>query len=83
MIHLLLAAALAVAPAPAPASAHAGHAGHHEGMKHDGMKHDGPCCPKDGKPMDCCKDKPMPCCEKKADAKAPASEAHGAHEHDH
>jgi hypothetical protein len=52
-------------------------------MKHEGMKHDGPCCPKDGKPMDCCKDKPMPCCQKKAEAKAPAAEGHGAHEHDH
>ena len=84
MIHLLLAAALAVAPAPVPQDAHKGHAGHHEGMKHEGMKHEGPCCPKDGKPMDCCKDKPMPCCEKKKDAaEAPASEGHGAHEHDH
>lgn len=82
MIHLLLAAALAVAPAPTPAPAQ-DHAGHHEGMKHDGMKHDGPCCPKDGKPMDCCKDKPMPCCEKKAEAKAPDAEEHGVHEHDH
>jgi hypothetical protein len=79
MIHLLLAAALAVAPAaaPAPAPAPSNHAGHHEGMKHDG-----PCCPKDGKPMDCCKDKPMPCCEKKK-VEAPAAKGHGAHEHDH
>ena len=77
MIHLLLAAALAVAPAPVSKPADADHAKHHEGMKHDG-----PCCPKDGKPMDCCKDKPMPCCEKKAEAAAPA-EGHGAHEHDH
>jgi hypothetical protein len=46
------------------------------------MKHDGPCCPKDGKPMDCCKDKPMPCCEKKK-AEAAKAEGHGAHEHDH
>jgi hypothetical protein len=82
MINLLLAAALAVAPASTPAPAQ-NHAGHHEGMKHEGMKHDGPCCPKDGKPMDCCKDKPMPCCQKKAEAKAPAAEGHGAHEHDH
>jgi hypothetical protein len=84
MINLLLAAALAAAPAIAPATApqHKDHAGHHEGMKHEGMKHDGPCCPKDGKPMDCCKDKPMPCCEKKK-AEAPAAEGHGAHEHDH
>ena len=77
MIHLILAAALAVAPAPAPAPAK-DHAGHHEGMKHDG-----PCCPTDGKPMDCCKDKKMPCCEKQAEAPAPAAEGHGAHEHDH
>ena len=77
MIHLLLAAALAVAPAPAPAPAQ-------DHASHEGMKHDGPCCPKDGKPMDCCKDKPMPCCEqKKAEAAAPAAEGHGAHEHDH
>ena len=78
MIHLLLAAALAVAPATASAPAQE-HAGHHQGMKHDG-----PCCPKDGKPMDCCKDKKMPCCEeKKGNAEAPAAENHGAHEHDH
>ena len=51
-------------------------------MKHEGgMKHDGPCCPKDGKPMDCCKNKPMPCCEQKK-AETPAEE-HGAHAHDH
>jgi hypothetical protein len=79
MIHLILAAALAVAPATAPAPAQE-HAGHHEGMKHDG-----PCCPKDGKPMDCCKGKKMPCCEeKKVAGQAPAAtEGHGAHEHDH
>lgn len=76
MIHFLIAAALAAAPASAPAPAQ-GHAGQHEGMKHEG-----PCCPKDGKPMDCCKDKPMPCCEKKAEAPA-AAQAHGAHEHQH
>lgn len=78
MIHLLLAAALAVAPAAAPAPAK-DHAGHHEGMKHEG-----PCCPKDGKPMDCCKDKKMPCCEEKTVAtQAPTGEGHGAHEHQH
>ena len=70
---LLAAAALAVAPTPAPAPAQ-DHAGHHGGMKHEG-----PCCPKDGKPMDCCKDKPMPCCEKKK----PEAPAAGAHEHAH
>jgi hypothetical protein len=77
MIHLFLAAALAAAPAPVKAPAEADHAGHH-----DGMKHEGPCCPQDGKPMDCCKDKPMPCCEKKK-SEAPAAEGHGAHEHNH
>ena len=76
MIQLLFAAALAVAPAPIKAPAQAEHAGHH-----DGMKHDGPCCPKDGKPMDCCKDKKMPCCEKKAGGAE--AEGHGAHEHAH
>lgn len=78
MIHLLLAAALAAAPAPTPASAPSEHAGHHEGMKHEG-----PCCPDDGKPMDCCKDKPMPCCEEKKMADKAGEQGHGAHEHAH
>ena len=73
MIHLFLAAALAVASAPvaAPAQDHADHKGMDAECK-----------------MDCCKGgKPMPCCEKmkaaKKTAEAPASEGHGAHEHDH
>ena len=73
MIQLLLAAALAAAPAPA-ADPHKDHA-QHEGAKAE--------CK-----MDCCKgDKPMPCCAKMKEAAktadAPASEGHGAHEHDH
>ncbi|GAA4019514.1 hypothetical protein GCM10022280_19220 [Sphingomonas swuensis] len=76
MIQLILAALIAAAPAPPAPAPKTDHAGHHEGMKHEG-----PCCPKDGKPMDCCKDKPMPCCEKKAETKAPADA--GAHNHAH